>query len=96
MAVHHEILQFFSNLLLLQSLSNRLDVCIQGSSFLLFEVIQFFFQICLRIKEDLFFWQNGSGVILLCFCKPVIPFFHEFLYFSDIMFEMNFCDSVIP
>ena len=44
----------FSQKLLLQSLSNKLDVCKRGSSFLLFAVAQFLVQICQRVKANLF------------------------------------------
>ena len=65
---NHETLQYvrkflflvFQNLLL-PSLSNRLDVCKQRSSFLLFDVAHFLSRVCLRVKADLFFWQNDSG-----------------------------------
>ena len=71
---HDEILQYVSNFLfamfqklLLQSLTNRLDVCKRKSSFLLFVVVQFLSQICLRPKEDLFFWYDDSGLFFLSY-----------------------------
>ena len=71
---HHETLQYVSNFylrcsqkLLLQSLSGRLEACKRGSSFLLFAVAQFLSLICLRVKADLFFWQNDSGFVIKAF-----------------------------
>ena len=48
--------------LFLRSLSNRLGACKRGRSFLLFVVVQFLSRICLRVKADLFFRQNDSGL----------------------------------
>ena len=59
---YHETLQYISKFylrcsqkLLLQSLSNVLDACKRGSSFLVFLVARFLLRICLKVKADYFF-----------------------------------------